>query len=274
MLGKLIKYEFRATGRVMLPALGVLTVLVLLANLSVRLLDSRLSSFLTVLLVLVLIATFVAVVAAELMPIIIMIVRFHKNLLANEGYLMHTLPASVHSLVWAKLIVSLVWLLATNLVIVLLGGLSVMHLAQMNLAQLLAGFPSLEELRRMLASVGLNMGDFYLVLAELALIIILSGLVSCLHFYAAMALGHTFTRRKGLMSVLCFVGISFAFSLITNLLGIQEVEYLNTVTVVTVRGGLNVLHGTMGQSLLYLLAQGALLYAATVFGLQKKLNLA
>ena len=97
MLGKLIKYEFRATGRVMLPALGVLTVLVLLANLSVRLLDSRLSSFLTVLLVLVLIATFVAVVAAELMPIIIMIVRFHKNLLANEGYLMHTLPASVHS---------------------------------------------------------------------------------------------------------------------------------------------------------------------------------
>ena len=274
MLGKLIKYEFRATGRVMLPALGVLTVLVLLANLSVRLLDSRLSSFLTVLLVLVLIATFVAVVAAELMPIIIMIVRFHKNLLANEGYLMHTLPASVHSLVWAKLIVSLVWLLATNLVIVLLGGLSVMHLAQMNLAQLLAGFPSLEELRRMLASVGLNMGDFYLVLAELALIIILSGLVSCLHFYAAMSLGHTFTRRKGLMSVLCFVGISFAFSLITNLLGIQEVEYLNTVTVVTVRGGLNVLHGTMGKSFFYLLAQGALLYAATVFGLQKKLNLA
>lgn len=274
MLGKLIKYEFRATGRVMLPALGVLTVLVLLANLSVRLLDSRLSSFLTVLLVLVLIATFVAVVAAELMPIIIMIVRFHKNLLANEGYLMHTLPASVHSLVWAKLIVSLVWLLATNLVIVLLGGLSVMHLAQMNLAQLLAGFPSLEELRRMLASLGLNMADFYLVLTELALIIILSGLVSCLHFYAAMALGHTFTRRKGLMSVLCFVGISFAFSLITNLLGIQEVEYLNTVTVVTARGGLNVLHGTMGKSLLYLLAQGALLYGATVFGLQKKLNLA
>lgn len=274
MLGKLIKYEFRATGRVMLPALGVLTVLVLLANLSVRLLDSRLSSFLTVLLILVLIATFIAVVAAELMPIIIMIVRFHKNLLANEGYLMHTLPASVHSLVWAKLIVSLVWLLATNLVIVLLGGLSVMHLAQMNLAQLLAGFPSMEELRRMLASVGLNMGDFYLVLAELALIIILSGLVSCLHFYAAMSLGHTFTRQKGLMSVLCFVGISFAFSLITNLLGIQEVEYLNTVTVVTARGGLNVLHGTMGKSLLYLLAQGALLYGATVFGLQKKLNLA
>ena len=274
MLGKLIKYEFRATGRSMLPALAVLTVLVVLANISVRLLDSHLSSFLTILLILVLIATFVAVVAAELMPIIIMIVRFHKNLLANEGYLMHTLPASVHSLVWAKLIVSLVWLLATNLVIVLLGGLSVMHLAQMNLAQLLAGFPSMEELRRMLASVGLNMGDFYLVLAELALIIILSGLVSCLHFYAAMSLGHTFTRRKGLMSVLCFVGISFAFSLITNLLGIQEVEYLNTVTVVTVRGGLNVLHGTMGKSLLYLLAQGALLYGATVFGLQKKLNLA
>ena len=274
MLGKLIKYEFRATGRSMLPALAVLTVLVVLANISVRLLDSHLSSFLTILLILVLIATFVAVVAAELMPIIIMIVRFHKNLLANEGYLMHTLPASVHSLVWSKLIVSLVWLLLTNLVIILLGGLSVLHLAQMNLAELLAGFPSLQEIRLALASVGVSMGDVYLILGEIALLIILSGLVSCLHFYAAMSLGHSFTRRKGLMSVLCFVGISFVFNLITNYLGVNEVEYLSSVDAGTVRIGFHLAQGTMGKSLLYLLVQGALLYGATVFGLQKKLNLA
>ena len=53
MLGKLLKYEFRATGRSMLPALGVLTLLVLLANFSVRMLDRQAGAFLTVLLVLV-----------------------------------------------------------------------------------------------------------------------------------------------------------------------------------------------------------------------------
>ena len=53
MLGKLLKYEFRATGRSMLPVLGVLTLLVLLANISVRLLDRTAGAFLTILLIMV-----------------------------------------------------------------------------------------------------------------------------------------------------------------------------------------------------------------------------
>ena len=273
MLGKLIKYEFRATGRSMLPALGVLTLLVLMANVSVRLLDSRAGSFLTVLLLLVLMAAFIAVVAAELMPIILMIQRFHKNLLSNEGYLMHTLPVSVHALVWSKLIVSLVWLLLTNLIIVLLGGLSVMHLLQMNLGDLLNGLPSAEEIREALSAVGVSAGQMYLALAEIALSIVLSGLVSCLHFYAAMSLGHTFTRRKGLMSVLCFVGIIFVINLVTNTLGLSGVKHLSAVGIDSFRAGLQVAQGTMGLGILYTLAQGALLYAATVLGLKKGLNL-
>ena len=48
MLGKLLKHEFRATGRTMLPVLGVLTLLVLLANISVRLLDTNSAGFLAV----------------------------------------------------------------------------------------------------------------------------------------------------------------------------------------------------------------------------------
>ena len=56
-----------------------ITLLVLLANVSVRMLDSQVGAFLTVLMVLVLILTFVAVVVAELMPLILMIQRFYKN---------------------------------------------------------------------------------------------------------------------------------------------------------------------------------------------------
>ena len=274
MLGKLLKHEFRATGRSMLPALGVLTLLVLLANVSVRMLDSQAGRFLTILMVMVLILTMIAVIVAELMPLILMIQRFYKNLLSSEGYLMHTLPVNVHELVWSKLIVSLVWLLLTNLVIFLLGGLSVLHLTNMNLSSLLEGFPSMAQIREALASAGVSMGDMYLFLAEMVLAVVLSGIVTCLHFYAAMSLGHTFTNRKGLMSVLCFVGISIVLNTITNYLGVVGVETLSSVTVSSFRGGLQVAQSTVGIALLYAVFQGVLLYLATVFGLKKGLNLA
>ena len=40
MLGKLLKQEFRATGRIMLPVFGALLILSVLANFSIRLLDA------------------------------------------------------------------------------------------------------------------------------------------------------------------------------------------------------------------------------------------
>jgi len=274
MLGKLLKYEFRATGRSMLPVLGVLTLLVLLANISVRLLDRTAGAFLTILLIMVIFLTVIAVIVSELLPIIVMIQRFHKNLLSSEGYLMHTLPASVHSLVWSKVIVSLVWMFLTNVIIFLLGGLSVMHLTNMNLGAFLEGFPSVEEIREFLSSVGLSMGDLYLFLGEMVVAVVLSGIVTCLQFYAAMSLGYSFTNHKGLMSVLCFVGILIVLNVLTNFLGMREVENLTEVTVDSFRGGMQVAQGTVGKAILYTVFQGALLYLATVLGLKKGLNLA
>jgi len=274
MLGKLLKYEFRATGRSMLPVLGVMTLLVALANVSVRVLDKNIGGFLAVLFGLIIFATVIAVIAAEIMPIVVMVTRFYRNLLSNEGYLMHTLPASVHSLVWSKLIVSCVWMFLTNVIIFLLGGLSVMHLTNMNLGAFLEGFPSVEEIREFLSSVGLSMGDLYLFLGEMVVAVVLSGIVTCLQFYAAMSLGYSFTNHKGLMSVLCFVGILIVLNVLTNFLGMREVENLTEVTVDSFRGGMQVAQGTVGKAILYTVFQGALLYLATVLGLKKGLNLA
>lgn len=38
-----------------------------------------------------------------------MVVRFRNNLMTDEGYLMFTLPVSVHQLLWSKLLVSMLW---------------------------------------------------------------------------------------------------------------------------------------------------------------------
>ena len=108
MLGKLLKHEFRATGRLMLPALGAVLALAVLANFSIRFIQVTDNTFLTILFGLVIAAFVIGMVAAAVMTLVLMILRFYRTLLRDEGYLMHTLPVNVHELVWSKLIVSLV----------------------------------------------------------------------------------------------------------------------------------------------------------------------
>ena len=64
-------------------------------------------------------AFFLAILAVCLMALITMVNRFRTNLLGDEGYIMFTLPASVHQQVWSKLIVSTVWYVLTAAVVVL-----------------------------------------------------------------------------------------------------------------------------------------------------------
>ena len=118
MLGKLIKHEFRATGRVMLPMYLVLLATAVGSNLSGRWMLGSSRSALSVLGTLIVVAFGFAIFGVLLMSFVLMIQRFYKNLLQDEGYLMFTLPVSVHQHIWAKVIVSAVWFIATVLVII------------------------------------------------------------------------------------------------------------------------------------------------------------
>lgn len=273
MLGKLLKYEFRATGRTMLPALAVLTVLVILSNLSVRVIDKGLGTLPTILSGLVLFLTFVAVIAAEIIPVVLMIQRYHRNILSNEGYLMHTLPVSVHSLVWSKLIVSLVWLLVINLALFLLGTLSVLFLSGTNLGEFFVGFPSWAEIHQLLAKAGIGLWEILLPLAELLLIVVLSGLVICLYFYAAMSLGYMFTRKKGLMSVVMFIALAIILTVLVNSLGFAGLRQFSSEDFNTAVAAFRSVRIVLGVWTLILLLEAGLLYLATTLSLKKGLNL-
>lgn len=280
MLGKLLKHEFRATGRTMLPVLAVMTALVLLANLSVRFGDALISRYqlAAVLFGLIVAAAIIAVIVAEVMTLVVMVLRFYRNLLGNEGYLMHTLPVSVHGLVWSKLIASLVWILVTNLVVFLLGGLSAMNLAHLSIGQLLEGFPSWDEVSRALAKMGVNGGELWLLALEMLLSILVAGLVSCLHFYAAMSLGHMFARDKVVLSVVFFLGFSFLFSTLGGIVGSTGIRYADVFFPhpgpEDVTELLRLMRGVFSAALGWSLIQGAILYVATALGLRKGLNLA
>ena len=283
MLGRLIKHEFRATGRRMPPALGVLALLGLLANLSIRILDSGFGgSLLRVLLTLFIIAFFVGMIAAWIMALVLMIIRFYRNLLKDEGYLMFTLPTDAHALIWSKLIVSTVWFLATALTIFLLMLLTGVNLAHMSGANFDEVFRGMGEGLELLRSLGVTNGSLILLGVEFVVAMVLSSLATCLHFYAAMGLGQMSAEHKVLWSVLAFVGLSFAFRFLGTAVfaGLAGTESMDLVIrsmeelAQSAPGVVRVIHSGIGGVMLLELLQGAVLYLITALTLKKKLNLA
>lgn len=109
MLGKLMKYEFRATAIYFLP---IYVVLVLVSGLRyvVSLISQKFSNGFSAFSGFSLSAIYLLLAfGLAITTFIVIIIRFYKNLLGTEGYLMFTLPVSVEQNILAKLIPSVVW---------------------------------------------------------------------------------------------------------------------------------------------------------------------
>lgn len=274
MLGKLLKHEFRATARTMLPMFGVVLVLSLLANLSFTRIADTDSGALDILFGLFIVAFFLGLFTMGVMSLVVMIQRFYKNVLGDEGYLTLTLPVNVHEILWSKLIVSFVWFLATGLIAIAAVFVAVFTLTYSELGEMLRNMPSFGEMLRLFfEKTHITPGQLTGIILQLAARIILSSLTACLHFYAAMALGHSFSNNKVLLSVVFFIAISFFFSFVTSLLGIctdgislRVVEESGSAVVKS----LQVM--TLG-SMICILIEGAVLYLLTTYCLKHRLNL-
>ncbi|MCI7136607.1 MAG: hypothetical protein SPI09_03890 [Candidatus Limivicinus sp.] len=274
MLGKLLKHEFRATARTMLPMFGVVLVLSLLANLSFARIADTDSGALDILFGLFIVAFFLGLFTMGVMSLVVMIQRFYKNVLGDEGYLTLTLPVNVHEILWSKLIVSFVWFLATGLIAIAAVFVAVFTLTYSELGEMLRNMPSFGEMLRLFfEKTDITPWQLTGAVAQFAAMIILSSLTACLHFYAAMALGHSFSNNKVLLSVVFFIAISFFFSFVTSLLGIctdgislRVVEESGSAVIKS----LQVM--TLGSAI-YTLIEGAILYLLTTYCLKHRLNL-
>ena len=259
MLGKLIKYEFRATQRTILPLLAASLVLGVLANFSMRALDRAHSTFIDTLNVIVLMLFVLSVFACLLMAAAVMIQRFRHNLLTDEGYLMFTLPVSVHALLWSKLIVSVVWFAAAGLVCLLSMFTSVMHV------DLIGEIGPL--LHRLFTELP---PGTVATAAEILLLLLLGSICTCLLFYAAMATGFSFARHKWLLSVLCF----FALCIIGQIFGVSTMtSWIGSSVSVFADDAMKMVQWTLLITSVTLVVYSALLYLLTWFMLRRRLNL-
>lgn len=198
MLGKLLKYEIKATARIFLPLYVVLLVFAVIHRIIDALSPSKIVNapqvISTVLYVIVVVAVFVV-------TLIVMIQRFYKNLLSDEGYLMFTLPARSWQHIVCKLLISMMW----SVVSVIAAFISVWIVAGHKIA-----LPPIETFWAtfwksvMGAFSRLNVSSFLFIVEFLITCVIgLAG--SVLIIYASIALGHLFNKHRILASLGAYI---------------------------------------------------------------------
>lgn len=121
MLGKLMKYEWKATWKLLLFANLLTVVMTGLARWMVYLMDEapyssdfQMVDFIAVMVLFTYVASMFAVYVGTA---IYLIHRFYTSTYGDQGYLLHTLPVDTHHIMIAKLLVSAMWVMMNTLII-------------------------------------------------------------------------------------------------------------------------------------------------------------
>lgn len=216
MLRKLLKYEFKATGRIFGLCYLALVFLALLSGISMRLDGMHHMSLTSTLLTALYMSVAVGVGVATL---ILILIRFKKNLLRGEGYLMNTLPVRSWQLLASKLIAAAVWCIcgvAAALVSFLLYGLLISRIDfSLFFTQLSQAFG---ELGPMLAQISGN--DVATMILGL-LLVLFSGTYVIQLMYTSILAGHQLPKFKAAVSVLLFIVVFNILNVVGANLGYQ-----------------------------------------------------
>lgn len=270
MLGKLIKHEFKGSGRTMVPFILVCLGLSVLAGLSIRGMEIQKDyGWFSIVFGIVMFLFVAGLIAVCVMALVVCIERFRKNLLGDEGYLMFTLPVSVDEHIFAKLIVSSVWFIATWLVCML--AFALMFLCNLNLIEV-----NWSEISFVFGEIWARLVDFGLLhvlgyFLEVLALVFVTCCGTCLQLYCAMAIGYSFSNHKVLLSVVFYFVISMVLSFIQSF----GMLFLNTLNIQPVQSISNagVVHVVLLVLLVYMLVYAAIMYIPTRLLLKHRLNL-
>lgn len=202
MLKHLVKYEWKATSRILLPVFGGVLLLALLNRLlwvgrGAQL--SEVNGMAGIVQSVAMTAYILFMCAAFIITFVLLLQRFYKSLLGDEGYLMFTLPVTVAQNIWAKTIIATIMTVLSGVA----GVLSVLIMASDV---------------RFWGQVGQFFGEGFHVLfsnahypifvLEGVLLFIVSTLASILFLYLCIAIGHLAKRHRVATAIGAYFGLS------------------------------------------------------------------
>ena len=277
MLGKLLKYEMKASARTLLPLyLGTLIVAVICAIQAAMMvgtgnvnggwwIEGPLDS--GVITGFIFLLFFALCVAIMVLTAMIVIQRFNKSLIGDEGYLMFTLPVTHAQLLNSKLIASLLWVVVGTIV--------------MGLASLIIFMPVFLAVPDMDWAYFWNEVQYmlsqYNPFSQIALSVVaglLTIVATILTVYLSIMIGQMeqCSKYRVAVSVVMFFVINWLFSLIgTSVLNVLSLDWNNYVVSAAEFSALY--NKMMAVGIAGALIQCAICFAAVVWMMKKKLNL-
>ena len=272
MLRKLLKYELKATGRQFLPLYGALVVFALINNLLFHLggiygpsVFDEINGSPELPIAIGVMVYFALIVAIFVLTFVVMIQRFYKNLLSDEGYLMFTLPVKTWQLIASKLLASLLWLVASVAVTILTLFIMAFSL------EILRYIPELfhDAVLYIVRYVGVSEVAFFV---ETLLAFLFSAAEGILTIYAAISLGHLLPRHRVLGAFGAFLGISVVEQIVNKLFGTLgwQIGIYGNDTFWRYNTGI---HVGMLATIVGLLIWSAVFFAITNYVLTHKLNI-
>lgn len=212
MLGKLIKYELKATSRFFLPLYLTLVIVSLLNLVFFNVPDTGEGSFsISNLAMGISMLVYVTlIVGMILMTLIVLIQRFYKNLLGDEGYLMFTLPVQSWSHIISKLAVSMFWIIISG--IIALCSILIISAKNISAADISKGLSMvINQFQQYFGAYSFLTGFQIVLFGLLALA------STILTVYAAIALGHLFNKHKVLASFGMYIALKTVSQILMTL---------------------------------------------------------
>ena len=214
MLGKLMKYELKATGRILIPLYIALLAFAAINKIFIGTgLSNKLEGFGSIPFILSIFGYGCTMAAVFIVTFFVIIQRFYKNLLGDQGYLMNTLPVATITNIASKLSIATFW----NIVSVFVAILSIIIMAFNPdvFSRFFSNF--FQVFSEAYTEVGF---EIYAVIIEIIIAIIVQLIKSVIMIYASISIGHLFSKHRILSSFAAFIVLNLITTAISSAIGI------------------------------------------------------
>lgn len=262
MLGKLMKYEWKSTWKLLLPMNMLIIVMTFFACITVQMDFFDSNNDMVIFSAMMIIFTYIgSMFVVCIGTAIYLIYRFYTSTYGDQGYLLHTLPVDKHHIIIAKVVTSAAWIFISTILI----SVSVMFLfAEQGkfLVDFIEAFESVIEYWG-----GAEVTGFMLIMTLIATIFCIFSRV--LKVTACISLGQLSSDHKVLMSFAFYFAIYFVQKIFTMLYFVFIEVINNASDSYRISYFDNSWEGTLISSILY----SVIFYLLTWYVMEKKLNL-
>ncbi|MBR1758708.1 MAG: hypothetical protein IJ744_08275 [Lachnospiraceae bacterium] len=281
MLSKVLKYENKAMSRIMLPLYAALLASTLVTGILLLISKVRLynednfsyyltqpdavSRILEIMTTVFMISFFVLIAAVCVATFIVILLRFNKSCLGDEGYLTFTLPVSIDDQLWGRILASAIWSLL-SLIVVFLSIILLIASAGL-LPDFFEGF--IDGLKELFATEGVV--GFLVQFVCSMLVSLITAPIAC---FFCLTLGQLIMPKHRIAGAfIVYFGLSFIEQILVSFLGYFGLKGDYLIDFMLENDFMTIMRGTLWYELISLLITGTIFYLVTRHILKNRLNL-